>query len=477
VQVSTRACFECHMCKLSFWILSCCRNERVSSVWLPNCFGYVTLHYHSTQCRNEITNLKNTTKGTGCAACTNQANRTSGASCGECNPGYVLEDFECLPYGCVSEHENDCRSCADQDYRTSHATCATCFSGHYLVVDTCRAWECHSTLDGEGCASCVDQSLRINNETCDDCNNGYVLQDTVCFPYSCDKGNGTECFDCVEQELRVSHSTCASCNALHCLHGPLPEYGGHCLKEYHYVFEDNTTHAVGDRMDFTVLIAPCADWNLTIQLCSMVANGTFVDSNVTKYDEVCTTCVDPFHSFVNAYDSTLLGDDFDEYEHTFAPPENSFVILNVTKDFEESSQYDRYVISLGFGFVPPDSGFGTYYIRLNSEDTSSQIMTLVPLPQPAQASSSSSAIWSFNDFDFVSLGAGAAVGVVLLVIVTKLYGAMFSISTKKPDDLSTLTQNSLSTRKGKQNRRPSHTLEMLEMSDDGVGDEMDTAGL
>jgi len=256
------------------------------------------------------------------------------------------------------------------------------------------------------------------------------------------------------------------------------------MKEYHYMFEDNVTHMVGDIMHYTVMLAPCADWNLTIQLCSMVANGTFVDSNVTKYDEVCTTATDPLRSFVTAYDPTLLGDDSDEeveYEQMFAPSENytSFEITNVTKYFDHSSDYNRYDISIWFEKVPSDSGFGTYYIRLNSEDRSSQIITMVPRPAPFSASGSSSAVWSFEeDLDYVSLGAGALVGIVLLIIVTKLYGVMFTASTK-PDDVSSLTQNSLSTTKVKKShRRPSHALNLDFSADgDGVGDEMDTAGL
>jgi hypothetical protein len=113
--------------------------------------------------------------------------------------------------------------------------------------------------------------------------------------------------------MRISDETCSSCNALHCLQGTDESLDyGNCLKEYHYIIEHDTTHKVGDKMNFAVLIAPCADSNLTIQLCSMVANGTFVDSNVTKYDEVCTTCADPYRSFEKADDTTL--DDVDEYE-------------------------------------------------------------------------------------------------------------------------------------------------------------------
>lgn len=343
--------------------------------------------------------------------------------------------------------------------------------------------------------TCVEQDKRIDHETCRTCHDGYYLDRTSCSPYGCDvaHGMGTNgCRDCVAQNLRTDERCCSECYDAYCL------VDDFCVPSYEMSHEvPSFSVAPSETFEFEIQFSPCAFWSdVVLELCTQIENGTDSLTNETIHSTVCETIHDTA-SQISSFSDSALNEHQNESDSVIEW--TSLSVRNVSRlsygtigNMDKGIFYNtatRLVVEIAYNYEVPIWGSGHYTLHAYSDSFPSDhawshltLIELLPTPQQAK-SAADDGFFSMGNIDAMSITIGAVAGIAFLGAAVKVYNTIRTPSTK-PDDVSTLTQNSLSTVKTN-TRRPSHALNLDFSGDDGVGDfsgdglggDMDTAGL
>lgn len=194
---------------------------------------------------------------------------TSISQCKDCNDGFFLSNYQCLPCNSM------CKTC-----KLSESSCTSCKDKDELIGDKCKEF-CI-----EHCASC--------DIPCSKCDSGYFLSDSKC--EKCDQN----CKECSENSKK-----CTSCNPNFtlslgtcnptCLEGCVScEYPCKSCKPSYLLLSDKCE--LCDNL--------CKECYLTTSTCKSCYSGfTLKDSTCTQLckpncltcDDPCTTCENQFY--------------------------------------------------------------------------------------------------------------------------------------------------------------------------------------